>query len=433
MPLRTCLGSAFVTVATIALAHGVLGCGSGTGSEVPIPDAGSLHAKEAGADSHATSDSGSLHPGHDGAVAVDAADASFCSQTGPVVQLPGAGGKYNECTSQLASTLFENALCTCNNATIAGYLQTTAFNSSAAGDAGISAIGAAVGINNSYTISAGYTNVGGSLSIDGPNSVAFIGYLKTEGDFRLAGVGTIPGYTNIGRNGWLEGNFTDLGPASFAGDLHHEATVIAIPLSVTGSNTMAPVTVTPPCPCEASQILDVAAVVAQGLASNDDAKIGLSPSAWSNVAVIEKATLPCGRYYLDSLRIVGSLEVTVTGRVALFVGADITVIGNLQFHLDPGAEIDIFIENDLNLVGLAVFGDKANPADTRIYVGGSGNVNLVGAGEFVGNLYAPLSTVTAPGYLDVYGAIFSNNFQIPGYADFNYDAAITQVGNNCPP
>ena len=66
-------------------------------------------------------------------------------------------------------------------------------------------------------------------------------------------------------------------------------------------------------------------------------------------------------------------------------------------------------------------------------VGGSGNVNLVGAGEFVGNVYAPLSLVTAPGYLDVYGSIFANDFQIPGYADFNYDSAITQIGSNCPP
>jgi hypothetical protein len=109
------------------------------------------------------------------------------------------------------------------------------------------------------------------------------------------------------------------------------------------------------------------------------------------------------------------------------------VLGNLQIQLGSTAEIDIFIENDLNLVGLAVFGDKSRPAATRIYVGGSGNVNLVGAGEFVGNLYAPSSLVTAPGYLDVYGSVFANDFQIPGYADFNYDSAITEVGSGCAP
>jgi hypothetical protein len=357
----------------------------------------------------------------------DASDGGFCNQTGPVVQLPGSMGSYNICTSQIATTLFDNALCTCDDAEIAGYLQTTAFNS----NGGNTTSGAAVGINNSYKISAGYTNVGGSLSIAGTSSVAFIGYLETAGDLRLEGTGTIPGYTKVGRNGWFGGNFTDLGPATVVGDLHHQGSVVAIPLSVGGANTTTPVTVLPPCDC--ANVLNIPAIVAQGKLKNDDAAIGLSATQWTNVLTLTKATLPCGSYYLDSIRIGGSLDIQVTGRVALFIGADITVIGNLQFHLDPTAEIDIFIENDLNLVGLAVFGDKSRPAATRIYVGGAGNVNLVGAGEFVGNVYAPNSLVTAPGYLDVYGSIFSKDFQIPGYADFNYDSAITEVGSNCPP
>jgi hypothetical protein len=409
----------FPLIAALGGAQGLLGCGSSTETPgLPSTDGG-----------------GSIHSG-DGAVSGDghalgdtSADGGFCSGTGPVVKLPGSGGSYNICTSQIASTLFDNALCTCDDAHIAGYLQTTAFNSLG----GSAPTGAAVGINNAYSISAGYTNVGGSLSVAGPSSVAFIGYIETDGDLRLAGVATIPGYTKVNRNAWLGGNFTDLGPTDVVGDLHHQGTVAAIPLTVGGTNTQAPVTVTPPCACGAQNILPVASIVAQAVSSNDDSAAGITPSTWTNVLVDEKVTLPCGRYYLDSIRIGGSLEITVTGRVALFIGADITVIGNLQILLGPSAQIDIFITNDLNLVGLAVFGDKTHPADTRIYVGGSGNVNLVGAGEFVGNVYAPLSEVTAPGYLDVYGSIFAKDFQIPGYADFNYDSAITQVGSNCPP
>jgi hypothetical protein len=412
----------------VGAAHGAPGCGSS--------NAGSAGADAGGhtGDGAANSDGQTLHNQSDASSADgSAADGGFCNGTGPVVQLPGTQGSHPICTSQIASTLFENALCTCDDAHVAGYLQTTAFNSLGGPDAGSAALGAAVGIDNAFTISAGYTHVGGSLSIAGSTSVAFIGYVETDGDLRLAGAATIPGYTKVSRNGWLEGSFTDLGPATVTGDLHHQGSVLAIPLSVGGANTMAPVTVTPPCPCGPNNILDVAAIVAQGQSSNDDTAVGLSPSAWTNVLTIDKMTLPCGRYYLDSIRIAGSLEITLTGRVALFIGADITVIGNLQFILANNAQIDIFITNDLNLVGLAVFGNKSHPADTRIYVGGSGNVNLVGAGEFVGNLYAPSSTVTAPGYLDVYGSVFADDFQIPGYADFNYDSAITQVGNNCPP
>ncbi len=363
-----------------------------------------------------------------GSLADGAADGGFCNQTGPTVQLPGMNGNYDECTAQIAATLFENALCTCNDAEVAGYLHTSGINSNTG-----AAAGAPVGINHDYKISAGYTDIGGSLSIAGPGSAAFVGYLEADGDLRLAGTSTVPGYTDVHRNGWLGGKFTDIGPATFGGDLHHEGQVVAIPLSVSGTNTTQTLTTTPPCPCQPSNILDVASIVAQGAAKNDDATIGLSPSAWVNVLVDDTVTLPCGRYYLDSIQIGGSLVMNVTGRVALFIGADVTVIGQLKIVLDSAAQIDIFIENDLNLVGYAVFGDENRPAATRIYVGGSGNVNLIGAGAFVGNLYAPKSTVTAPGYLDVHGSIFANDFQIPGYADFTYDAAVTEVGNDCSP
>ena len=411
--------------ATISLACGSSGTVSSSGS---TDGGGGSHPLDGAVRSDGAG------PKSDGSASLnDAADGGFCSGTGPVIQLPGATGSYNICTSQIASTLFANALCTCDDAHIAGYLQTTSFNSLGAIDGGNGATGAAVGINNAYNISAGYTDVGGSMSIAGSSSVTFIGYLETDGDLRLAGAATLPGYTKVHRNGWLGAKFTDLGPADFSGDLHHQGTVTAIPLSVGGANTSGPVAVTPPCPCGASNLLNVPAIVAQGQAANDDSAVGLTPSSWTNVAIIDKVTLPCGSYYFDSIQIAGSLEIEVTGRVALFIGADVTVIGNLQITLGPTAQIDIFITNDLNLVGVAVFGDKSRPADTRIYVGGSGNVNLIGAGEFVGNLYAPTSLVTAPGYVDVYGSIFANDFTVPGYADFNYDSAITEVGGNCPP
>jgi len=431
-PIRSCGGGrwALRVITALAAAHGALACGSSDGltGGVAIDASGPGHLRDGAVTDAAAKGDGKTTNGADAS-----ADGGFCSGTGPVVQLPGSQGTYSICTSQIASTLFENALCTCDDAHIAGYLQTTAFNSLSGSDGGTSPTGAAVGINNAYSISAGYTHVGGSLSVAGSSSVAFIGYIETDGDLRLAGGATIPGYTQVGRNGWLGGDFTDLGPTTVGGDLHHQGTVTAIPLSVGGANTSGPVTVTPPCPCGAKNILDVASIVAQGLASNDDKAVGLTPSSWTNVLVDQSVTLPCGQYYFDSIRIAGSLKIAVTGRVALFIGADISVLGTLQITLGPTAQIDIFVTNDLNLVGYAVFGDKARPADTRIYVGGSGNVNLIGAGEFVGNVYAPLSLVTAPGYLDVYGSIFAKDFQIPGYADFNYDSAITQIGSNCPP
>ena len=194
-------------LAAVGAVQCALGCGSSggvtaststDGSGSTSKDGGGLESKDGGG-SLGTSDGS---PGHDGqATSGDAAgDGSFCNGTGPVVQLPGMQGSYTECTSQIASTLFENALCTCDDVHVAGYLETTAFNSLGGADAGGVPLGAAVGVNNAYSISAGYTQIGGSFSIAGSSSVAFIGYVETHGDLRLAGAASIPGYTKVHRD-----------------------------------------------------------------------------------------------------------------------------------------------------------------------------------------------------------------------------------------
>ena len=76
-------------------------------------------------------------------------------------------------------------------------------------------------------------------------------------------------------------------------------------------------------------------------------------------------------------------------------------------------------------------GEVHRPAGTRIYVGGSGDITLIGAGGFVGNVYAPRSLVTATGYAEVYGSIFARDFVSPGYASFVYDLAIEHAGDDC--
>ena len=58
-------------------------------------------------------------------------------------------------------------------------------------------------------------------------------------------------------------------------------------------------------------------------------------------------------------------------------------------------------------------------------------MNLVGAGEFVGNVYAPSSLVTAPGYVDVYQLDLLEGLQDPRVRRFPLRlTAITQVGDN---
>jgi len=128
---------------------------------------------------------------------------------------------------------------------------------------------------------------------------------------------------------------------------------------------------------------------------------------------------------------IGNIIINVTGRVALFVDDSIATTGNLEFRLAPAGEIDIFIRENLVLTGRATFGEKSRPAASRIYVGGAGDVLLIGDGQFVGNVYAPRSLVTAIGYANVWGSVFARDFVSPGYADFTYDRAIQDAGDTC--
>jgi hypothetical protein len=360
------------------------------------------------------------------------ASADLCSGKGPIVTVPGTTGtaSYQTCTGRIAETHFVNALCTCKNASITGYLRTRAFDSSQSMTADL---GGSVGINQTYLNSAGFTDVGGSFSIAGHDSLSLAGYVKTGGDFRVQGSARVAGYTNVGRNLWLADGYTDLGPVSVAGDLHASGSgsILAIPLLVSGKTYQESVSVPPPCPCEDKDILDVGALVADAKAHNDNNTAGIGASMFKTLIGYATATLPCGKFYIEGIGGIGDVIINVTGRAALFVDGSINNTGNLEFRLAPGAEIDVFIRDNLAIVGRATFGQKERPAASRVYIGGDGDVLLVGDGEFVGNVYAPRSLVQAVGYGAFLGSLFARDFVCPGFADFAFDLAIKKAGDPC--
>jgi hypothetical protein len=376
---------------------------------------------------------GSVILGVDGSV-VAGPDAGFCQSTGPVVTVGTGTSSHQECTGQIAQTTFLNALCTCGDTKLVGYLNTRAFDSSQGSyDPSSNLGGGAVGINGAFSVGAGDTDIGGSLSIAGPQSLNFTGYLRVGGDLRLAGASTVTGYTEVDRDAWFGGSFTDLGPLKVKRNLHSSGSVFAIPTTVSGQTVPGAVSISPPCPCSASDFLDVAAIVADGQAHNDNAANGISPDALKNVLLNAELTLPCGRTYLSEISGVGQVTVHVTGRAAVFVGGSVNALGALSFKLENSGELDLFVAKDLILTGSCSFGDKSRPAGARIYVGGSGEVSLFGSAGFVGNVYAPHSKVSAVGYADVYGSIVAGEFDSPGYAHFVYDRAVTTAGSSCPP
>lgn len=358
---------------------------------------------------------------------------SACTGLPSVRATPLSGASFQTCSGAIAAARFTNALCTCNNASVDGFLKTRGFDSERDPN-GVNNGGAAVAINNAYTnlaLSAvGYTEVFGSLAIAGAAPSTYTGYIKVAGDLRTAGAVTEFGYINVARDTWNAGDLACVGYTTVGRDAHYAA---GFPLFATVGGKMLneSVRVDPMCPCGPGDILDVAAMVADGKAHNDS-QANLDSGAFNAVVGTVHVTLPCGRVYVDRISVVGELVLDVTGPTALFVGGSIDTVGALLVNLAPQATIDIFVNDTLRLAGRASFGDEKRPAASRIYVGGDQDIILTAYETFVGNLYAPKARVAAPGYVSVLGALVARDFDVPGYAQFDYDRAITRAGDACP-
>jgi hypothetical protein len=353
------------------------------------------------------------------------------------------------CASRVAAETFTSAVCSCEDTNVAGYLRTRSFRSGPASSAAASSLtgssaaarGAiqapgSVGVNQDY-ITAGYAEVAGSFTIAGERDIGFGGYLKAGEDVRANPAFDVAGVVDVGRDAFLKSDARVFGRVAIGRDLYMQAgsdiSGIAF-VDVGGQRRTEAVTVEAPCPCAPEQLIDVAALVQAAQSDNDNALVGLEPDDLNVVIGIgSEVTLPRGRFFVNQLGGVGSLTLHVTGKAALFVADDLVATGLFRVKLEPDAELDVFVRDNLIVTGAASFGDPARPSATRIYVGGTGNVAIAGASAFVGNLYAPSANILVGGYGQVDGSLFGKNIAAAGFLDLGYDESVRDVGQDCPP
>jgi hypothetical protein len=214
-----------------------------------------------------------------------------------------------------------------------------------------------------------------------------------------------------------------------SGDFHHTGSVSAIPVLVSGANLQQPVTVAKPCPCEASELVPIAELVAAAKANNENQILGIAPDDLAAITSNKRWSLSCGRYYLSRIAGTGNLAIRVTGKVALFIDGSIDLKGTLSFDLDSGAEIDVFVKQDLQVQGPLALANKNRPAAGRMWVGGTQAIRL--SSPFIGNLYAPRANVGSTIALEIWGSIFAADFTVGAVANVYYDRAILSMGDAC--
>lgn len=349
--------------------------------------------------------------------------ANGCGFASPLIQVNGR----STCTGRLAASHFSNALCSCANIQLASPLTTRGFDSRQGPfeEPQIIGGGASVGVNGSY-LSFAAADIAGAFSIAGPADVTFRGALSVRGDFWSAGNVSAIGVAEVARNAWLGGNLVGLGPVSVAGVLHHGGTVSAVPLIV-GADQPGPVSVPKSCACEPSDVLDVGAIVDAARSGNDNGTT-ISADTLAAVSGSREWSLPCGRTYLTGIAGWGDLVVRVSGMSALFIDGSINLQGKLVFDVAPGAEVDVFVKNDVAAPWIAL-ASKERPAAGRMWVGGSQTIVL--GSPWVGNLYAPHARVAALIGVEIWGSLFAGDFSGDYAAKVIYDRSIADSGATC--
>jgi hypothetical protein len=369
--------------------------------------------------------------------------ADYCAGSGPplLVDTAGDAGPVSTCPSLLAQRAFRYALCTCDGYVSSHGLFTDAFDSAqGAYDAGSATAGGSVGTNGN--LSPGLLQVSGSLWASNSTDLTTTATIQVTGELHAQGEVHAGPELSVGASAWMASGIQTSGDVTVAGTLHVPAGApIDIPQGMqhTGPLDSTPFQVLPACDCDPSHIVDVKGVVATYGAHSDDETLKIQPSMLENVQsplTTAEATLPCGRIFFTRIGPANvPIHLMAQGRVAIFVDGDLSTQSDFVVDAPSGNEVDLFVAGNVNVGGRFQVGDASNPARGRTYVGGN-KVNLQGAAEFAGNLYAPGADLTLGGSAPttLFGSVFVGAFSAGSDLTIHYDESILTPAAtpNCP-
>ncbi|MHB1846815.1 MAG: hypothetical protein ACYCWW_18490, partial [Deltaproteobacteria bacterium] len=234
-----------------------------------------------------------------------------CTGGGPPVLVGDAG----VCVGALAQVTFRWALCSCGDVGPGSPLMTDAFNS-AFGPYTDGGLGGSVGANGNFQTGSAF-DISGVAWIGGDAGMDFgsTGNQVWE-NLLIDGPLVNGGDLWVGGNAWINGSAS--GQTSIAGTLFvPSAGSVGAGVQADGGIVAGPVAVPPPCDCSPSQLIDVAAIVQDGMLHNDNAAIGLNPDALNSNGTgysgANRLDLPCGRYYLSAIHAGSAITIAVHG------------------------------------------------------------------------------------------------------------------------
>ncbi len=370
-------------------------------------------------------------PGPDGG-GHDGKNADFCASRGPIL-LVGDSPGTSVCGGQVAERIFRFALCTCADYTGSHSLTTDSFDS-AQGPYLAGGRGGSVGMNGRVTAS-GPLKIGGSFWASDPLGIQLGANAPLEVNGEIRSGGPLVSESRVA----VDADLLVGGPIA-ASELTVGGALRLPPsaqIDVSGSLRVAEtlravIAVPPPCDCTPEALTDVVGFVTRHASNNDNETIGLDPSDLANLGGATRLELPCGRFYIDRIGGAGTLTLTVSGRTALFVGADINLENELLVEVLAGAELDLFVSGTIVSARRLMLGSADRPATVRLYVGGAGTLQLSGGALIAGNVYAPLAELTSSAPIEVFGALMVRRLATSAAVTVHYDTAVLRAADDCP-
>jgi hypothetical protein len=365
----------------------------------------------------------------------------FCAGHGPALDSYGettGGGSEPACTAGIGRRLFPYALCSCSDLTLGGAIATIDAFDSRQGAYTMAEGAGPIGINRSLSDVATVTShfgtaivAGSGFLVTGPMDIA--GDAKSNAAINVSGISIA-----FDRDLWVNADIHGSVTTKVTRDLHQTAGYTGADTlnRIAGTNTSRQdVTVTPPCPCHDSALLDIAGIVTSAQTNNDNAQLGVSAAALADMlgSGSAPAGFTCGRYALSSVSIGADFSSAISGRMALFVDGSLTLSSDFAASLAPGAELDVFVTGDLRLSGPGRIGTQARPAALRLYIGGSAPLNISDANPLAVQLYAPRAPIVIPTsvLVAVYGSIFAARIETQSAYFMHYDRSIIDTGEEC--
>lgn len=358
----------------------------------------------------------------------------YCANGGPLLAGP-AGTAGAPCAGGVAGSVFRYAICACDELVSNQPLSTDAFDSSRGAYTPATARPTGgVGTNGTLR-SSGTLSVGGSLWVAATAGALFGAKTDVTGELHCGGPLQADGDVFVGSNAWVAGDVAAHRALTVNGKLHIPA---GRAVAVDGQKQVAatvvePVSVGAACECGTASRVDVAKLVEAAKTANDNTTAGVRADMLANVQTALDVPLPCGRFYLTTIAGVGPFTLRVSGHTALYLAGDLAPAGPFEIIASPDAELDLFVGGNVVAGGEFRLGDAAHPARTRLYVGGSGTLDLSRQTTLAGNIHAPRAELVLSGAMELFGALLVRRLNVGGALRVHYDEAMLTGGRSCLP